>query len=245
MLNQRDVSARIGTVVGCQGLQEIGGMQILLIDHHELFRDGLRRVLRKIPDGVSELFEAGDWKEGLRCVELHPDLDLVLLEPQVFGCDGADSVKYFRELYPHIPLVVLSSDENFHVINTVLNCGASGIIGKGLPESMLLRALKRVFAGNIHVPPQIFQHRSGNKYRLTQRQMQVLGCLTEGLSNREISEKFNLAEGTVKVHVSAIYQTLRVGSRIDAVRIARQIGLAGLPPGDQGKRHASQGRITT
>lgn len=215
-------------VAGCYGLQKIFGMKILLIDHHELFRDGLRHVLQKIPSGVGELFEAGDWKEGLRCTELHPDLDLVLLETKVFGCDGVDSVKYFRERYPRIPLVVVSGDENFHVINAILNYGASGFIGKSSPESMLLSALKLVFAGNIYVPPQVFQHRSNNdEYRLTQRQIQVLGCLTEGLSNKKISEKFNLAEGTVKVHVSAVYQALRVGSRVEAVRIADQLGLVG------------------
>lgn len=212
-------------------------MKILLIDQHELFRDGLRHVLQHNPDGLSELFEAGTWKEGLRCVERHPELDVVLLEPKVTGCDGADSVRNFRKRYPRIPLVAVSGDENFHSITDMLNCGASGFVGKSSTGSTLLSALKLVLAGNIYVPPQVFQHHSSSvEYHLTRRQAQVLECLAEGLSNKEMSAKFHLAAGTVKAHVASLYQVLHVGSRIDAVQIARQLGLLGLPPGGHGKR---------
>lgn len=214
-------------------------MKILLIDQHELFRDGLRYVLQQIPEGLNEMFEAGTWKEGLRCVERHPELDLVLLEPKVPGCGGVDSVRDFCKRYPRIPLVVVSGDEDFNSITDMLNCGASGFVGKSSTESMLLSALKLVLAGNIYVPPQVFQHHASNdEYHLTRRQAQVLECLAEGLSNKEISTRFHLAAGTVKAHVASIYQALRVGSRIDAVQIAHQIGLVGLPPGEHGKRRA-------
>ena len=66
-----------------------------------------------------------------------------------------------------------------------------------------------------------------NEYGLTQRQMQVLTHLAAGMSNREIAEKIHLAEGTVKVHVAAVYQALRVGSRMEAVREAEKLGLLG------------------
>lgn len=201
-------------------------MKILLIDHHELFRDGLRHVLQKLPSGVGELFETGDWQTGLKYVEQNTDLDLVLLELNAYGCKGADSVKLFRERYPRISLVVLSADEDSHVINKVLNYGARGFVGKSSPEATLLGALKLVFAGDIYVPPQMVQQLTSPKdYRLTRRQIQILECLSEGLSNKAISEKFSLAEGTVKVHVAAVYQILRVKSRVEAVGVAGRIGL--------------------
>jgi DNA-binding NarL/FixJ family response regulator len=201
-------------------------MKILLIDHHELFRDGLRHVLQKLPGGMGELLEAGDWMAGLKCIEQHPYLDLILLELKTPGCKGAESVEFFRRRYPHIPLVVVSGDEDFHVINKVLSYGASGFVGKSSPEPMLLGALKSVFAGNIYVPPQLFRHYASPKgYRLTRRQEQILGCLTEGLSNKEISERFDLAEGTIKVHVAAVYQALHVKSRQEAAGVAGRIGL--------------------
>ena len=202
-------------------------MKILLIDHHELFRDGLRCVLQKLPNGVEQLFEAGGWQEGLKFVEQHPDLNLVLLEYKSHGCNGPDSVRIFRELYPCIPLLVLSGDEDSHVINEILKYGASGFVSKSSPESTLLGALKLVLAGDIYVPPYLIQHLSTSKeYRLTRRQIQILECLTEGLSNKQISERFNLAAGTVKVHVAAVYQALRVKSRVEAVEVARQIGFS-------------------
>ena len=200
-------------------------MQILLIDHHELFRDGLRHVLQKLPIVEGELLEAGDWQNGLKCVELHPDLDLVLLEPNSYGCHGTDSVRIFRERYPYIPLVVVSSEEDAVVINKVMNYGARGFVGKSSSEAVLLNALKLVIAGDVYVPQQMLQYFSSpNEYRLTQRQIQVLNCLSEGFSNKQISEKFNLAEATVKVHVAAVYQALRVRNRLEAACLASRIG---------------------
>jgi len=200
-------------------------MQILLIDHHELFRDGLRHMLQKLPCGVEELLEEGDWQKGLKCVERHPDLDLVLLEPNSYGCSGADSVRIFRERYPHIPLVVVSAAEDAGMINKIMNYGARGFVGKSSPESVLLNALKLILAGDIYVPQQMLRYLSSpGEYRLTQRQIQVLNCLSEGFSNKQISEKFNLAESTVKVHVAAVYQVLRVRNRLEAAGLASRIG---------------------
>lgn len=208
-------------------------MKILLIDHHELFRAGLRHVLQQIPKGISELLETADWNEGLQYVGQHPDLDFVLLELRAHGCRGVESVKQFHQRFPHIPLVIVSGEESFHVIKSVLNSGAHGFVGKSSPAAMLLSALRLVYAGGIYVPPQMFKQASGsNEYRLTKRQVEILGCLTEGLRNKEIAQKFDLSEGTVKVHVAAIYQALRVKSRKEAVNLADQLGLTSWPDGE-------------
>lgn len=200
-------------------------MKILLIDHHELFRDGLRHVLQKIPGGMGELLEAGDLMAGLRCIEQRPDLDLILLELKTPGCSSAESIIFFRKRYPHIPLVVVSEDEDVQVIGKALRYGASGFVGKSSSEPMLLDALSSVLAGDIHVPPQLFRHcASAAEYRLTPRQKEILGCLAEGLTNKEISERLGLAQGTIKVHVTAVFQALKVRNRGEAVGVAVQIG---------------------
>lgn len=219
---------------------ESSGMKILLVDHHELFRNGLHYMLRKLPGGVDELLEAADWQKGLQCVEQHPDLDMVLLEIRSHGCRGVSSVKLFRERYPHIPLVVVSGDEDTQIIAKVLHHGASGFVGKSAPETQLLSALKLVSAGDIFVPPQMLKPAPDPKtYCLTRRQIQMLGCLTEGLSNKEISRKFGLAEGTVKVHVAAVYQALRVRNRREAVGVAFQIGMGFKPTAENYKRQSN------
>lgn len=116
-----------------------------------------------------------------------------------------------------------------------------GFISKMSSSKMMLSALRMVLDGGVYLPPQLLQQAmatmdQGNDKRsdrasksgLTTRQMQTLQLLAEGLSNKEISERMSLAEGTVKIHTAAVYQALRVNSRLEAVSAARRLGL--LPP---------------
>lgn len=222
-------------------------MKILLIDNHALFREGLCYVLQHLFGEVDEILEADNFADGLKLAGQHSGLDLVLLELKTPGSEGAISVKLFRQRYPHIPLVVVSSEEDYHVINKALDYGASGFVCKSSSGSILLGALKLALSGSIYVPAKLLRqpgmapgnkdycnnnyHMNSNEYGLTARQMHVLGYLVAGLSNKKIAEATNLAEGTVKVHLAAVYQTLRVKNRMEAVRAAARLGLAGAPDG--------------
>ena len=219
-------------------------MKILLIDGHVLFREGLHHLLQQLSDGAVEIFEAMSFSDGLMLAKQHPDLSLALLELKSPGCKGALSIKHFRKLYSHFPLVVLSSEEDSCVIKEVLNYGADGFVCKSSGGSTLLSALSSVLAGSVYVPKQLLHptvtasdsennasndHNSNCKdYGLTARQMEVLRYLSEGLSNKEIASAIHLAEGTVKVHVAGLYQSLRVKSRMEAIRVARKLGLIGM-----------------
>ena len=220
-------------------------MKILLIDHHALFRDGLRQILQQLPVGVDEILEAGNFLDGCKLAEQHPNLSLVLLELKSPGCDGVMSVKLFHQRYPHISLVVVSSEEDYLVINKALSYGANGFVCKRSTVPILFNTLNLVFSGNIYVPPQFLpksgmvpknrndhfcNHRSNfNEHSLTARQMNVLGYLAAGLSNKEIAKAINLSEGTVKTHIAMIYQILRINNRIEAMQIAKRLGLANAP----------------
>jgi DNA-binding NarL/FixJ family response regulator len=214
-------------------------MKILLIDHHELFREGLCHLLKKMETTVEQIFEAGNFLDGLKLAENHPDL--ILLELNAPECDSANAVKTLRQNFPRIPVVVVSSEENSTVIAEALRFGASGYFCKSSPGSLLLSALDLVMAGSIYVPMQFLQPEklpiehlrmqkgsytaSRNSYGLTHRQSQVLDLLINGLNNKEIAKEMQIAEGTAKVHVSSIYQTLRVNNRTEAVRIAKRMNL--------------------
>ncbi len=213
-------------------------MRILLIDGHELYREGLRPILQQLHGGVGEILEAENFPDGLKLAVQHPDL--VLLEIKSPESEGAISAKVFRQHFPHIRLVVVSSEENSRVIKEVLNHGADGYVCKSSSGSTLLSALNLVLAGSLYVPHQLLHPKAvvenENKSRdgrnsktkthgLTSRQRDVLKCLSDGLSNREIGEAIHLAEGTVKAHVAAVYQTLGVRKRIDAVQVAKRLGL--------------------
>ena len=219
-------------------------MKILLIDGHALFREGLKPILRQLADGVCEILEAGSFQEGMRLVAQHSNLNLVLMELKSPGSEGAVSVKHFRKQYSHIPVVVVSSEESCRVIKRVLEYGANGFVCKSSTGSTLLNALRFALAGSIYVPHQLLhpnaieidQEYTGSnycnsktkKYGLTSRQMEVLRFMGEGLRNKEIAQVAQLAEGTVKVHVAAVYQTLGVRKRIDAIHVAKQLGLIGM-----------------
>lgn len=219
-------------------------MKILLIDNHALFRDGLRYILQRLHGGVGEILEAGNFSDGLELAGQNPDLALALLELKSPGSEGAVSVGFFRQHYPHIPVVVVSSEEDCHVINKALDYGASGFVCKSSPASILLDALKLALSGNIYVPEQLLRqhgitavheghrnnrHSNPDKHNLTTRQAHILRCLATGLSNKEIAGLSNLSEGTVKAHVAAVYQTLQVKNRMEAAQVAWRLGLDDKP----------------
>lgn len=216
-------------------------MKILLVDDHALFRDGMRYVLKQLPEEV-EIMEAENLHDGMKLAELHPELDMALLDLNMPGSEGPTSIRDFHHSYPHIPVVVVSGEEDSSIISKVINNGAMGFVCKNASAPVILNALNLVLSGGVYIPPQILQYsaadknetgRNGypdgrtNEYNLTDRQMQVLGHLAAGLSNKEIAEATNLAEGTVKVHLAAVYQNLHVSNRIEAVRMAEKIGLIG------------------
>jgi DNA-binding NarL/FixJ family response regulator len=217
----------------------------MLVDDHALFREGLRLVLQQLPD-VTEILEADSFSEGLKLAENNPDLDLALLDLNMPGSDGPPSIRYFNRRYPHIPVMVVSGEENHTIMEKVMASGALGFVCKNSSAPVMLGALSLVLSGGVYVPPQLLRagddtprqeprldRRSTrtNEFGLTARQMEVLHCIAEGLSNKEIAERLNLAEGTVKIHVASTYQTLRVNNRMEAVRLAEQMGLIGAANG--------------
>ena len=221
-------------------------MKILLVDDHALFRDGMRYVLQQLPEAV-EILEAGNFPDGLKLATQHPELDLALLDLNMPGSEGPISIRFFHQRYPHIPVVVISGEEGRGYMEKVMNYGAMGFVCKSSGAAVMLGALNLVLSGGVYIPPQLLRQYGEitgkepditdrrslhtNEYGLTQRQMQVLTHLAAGLSNKEIAEAIHLAEGTIKIHVAAVYQTLRVNNRMEAVRMAEKLGLVGTPHG--------------
>lgn len=218
-------------------------LQVLLADDHALFRDGMRYVLQQLSDQVN-IICAGDFADTLKQAEANPEMDLALIDLNMPGSEGVSSIRIFHNLFPAIPLVVVSGSEQRAEIECVMEYGAMGFISKTSSGKVMVNALRIVLSGEVYYPPQLLSQaqlnselpdlkyadldkasQQLNTYGLTKRQLQALQYLAEGLSNKEIALKMNLAEGTIKVHVAATYQALQVSSRLDAVRKARQLGL--------------------
>lgn len=209
-------------------------MKILLADDHALFREGMHHVLQHLGNQI-DILDASNFPEALRRAENNPDFDLALLDLKMPGSDGAASVKQFHDRHPNIPIAVVSGADQPDDIVGVMDSGAMGFISKASNSKEMLQALHIILDGGVYLPPQLLQQAVDslnegrtsrkNKSGITPRQLEMLQHLSKGLPNKDIAEAIGLAEGTVKVHVAALFQALRVNSRIAAVQEGRRLGL--------------------
>jgi DNA-binding NarL/FixJ family response regulator len=212
-------------------------MKILIADDHELFRDGLRHVLDQL-GGALTIVEASDFTQAIEAVGREGDIDIVLLDLAMPGMPWNEGLQRLKELLPEqTPIIVLSaSDDRRHVLQAV-NMGAAGFIPKTSSSRVMLSALKLVLSGGVYLPPALLEQGSHGLDGsgpmasesavsfLTPRQREVLALLGQGKSNKEIARVLQLAEGTVKLHVTAILKALNVNNRTRAVVAASQLGL--------------------
>jgi DNA-binding NarL/FixJ family response regulator len=215
-------------------------MKILLADDHPLFREGVKQVLCQLGEQTL-VVDAQDYPSLFVQAQIHPDLDLALIDLNMPGLPGHQGIREFRHRFPDVPLVILSASESFRDIELSLNAGALGYVLKSSSSTVILQALHRVLSGGIYIPGPIDESgpeaglspaTSGppHEVALTTRQMEVLRGLLQGLPNKTIARRLGLTEGTVKIHVAAIFRALDVNNRTEAVIAARQLGLdADLP----------------
>jgi DNA-binding NarL/FixJ family response regulator len=211
-------------------------MKILLIDDHVLIREALRGVLKELK-GDATLFEATDCRQAMRVVEEHPDLGLILLDINLPDRDGFDLLPDLRHNHPAISVVVMSGYDDRASVVKALNLGALGFIPKSAQRDVMVSALRLIFSGGIYIPPEILapgeggaaqqaprRPRSPADLGLTGRQVEVLALMMQGKSNKVICRALDLAEPTVKNHVTAILRALKVTNRTAAVIAASELG---------------------
>jgi DNA-binding NarL/FixJ family response regulator len=214
-------------------------MKILVVDDHVLIREALRGVLKELKGDVA-IVEAANSRQAMQRIEENSDLELILLDLNLPDRSGFDVLAELRERYPAISVVMLSASNDRDDIATALDLGALGFIPKSAQREVMLSAFKLIFSGGIYVPPEILgrpqpartaQPRSGRppsaaELGLTERQMDVLALMMQGKSNKAICRALDLAEPTVKNHVTAILKALKVTNRTEAVIAAGTLGLA-------------------
>lgn len=210
-------------------------MKILLADDHDLFRAGLGMVLGEL-EADTQLLQAASLTDALVCAQAESDLDLALLDLNMPAMNGTAGLQQFRTQFPQVPVVIVSGSDDLADVQAVLNQGASGFIHKSTAPSVMLSALRLVLAGGIYVPPHVMRQeiapaptapiaRKGWEARLTARQMEVLQLLALGKPNKIIARELDLSEGTVKIHLSAIFRVLDVNNRTEAVLAAQHLSL--------------------
>jgi DNA-binding NarL/FixJ family response regulator len=223
-------------------------LKILIVDDHPLIREAMRSLLGTLDDRL-EVIEAGDCNEALAAAARHPDLGLILLDIHMPGMSGLDALGSFRDQHPAIPVVVMSGSENRDDVMRAIDGGAMGFIPKSQPSRVMINALRLVLAGGVYLPVEILgmpatgtaaagTARAPADLGLTGRQSEVLALLVQGKSNKIICRELGLAEGTVKIHVTAILKALGVANRTQAViavsRLGMKLGGIGTKPAASG-----------
>jgi len=206
-------------------------LNLLLVDDHALFRDGLAMLLAHHWPAW-KLQCAGTLAEALAAVNEHADLGLAVLDLALPDSAGLEGLARLREAAPELTVVVVSADERRETVLAAIDAGAAGFIGKSADSAGFMTALRTVLGGGVWLPASVLGDvpappSAGEEAlkSLTPRQRDVLWRVLEGKPNKLISRDLDMAPSTVKTHLAEIYRRLGVRSRTQAVVAAARLGL--------------------
>lgn len=219
--------------------------KIAIIDDHQLFREGVKRIL-EFEKSFQVVAEGDDGSEAVNIVKsYHPDV--VIMDINMPEMNGVEATRELVEKYPDTKVIILSIHDDENYVTHALQTGASGYLLKEMDADALIDAVKVVVDGGSYLHPKV-THNLVNEYRrltagrtrggtyvptveirrplhlLTRRECEVLQMLADGKSNRGIGEALFISEKTVKNHVSNILQKMNVNDRTQAVVVAIKNG---------------------
>ena len=211
-------------------------IRILLVDDHTLFRSGLKALLSRQPD-FEIVGEASDGLEGVKLAEqLKPDLVLLDLDMPVMN--GTEALAQMLAANRELPVVMLTVSEDAEDLKEAFVLGARGYLVKNIDAEYLVNGVRQVVAGESVMSPEMTSKfvngirakhlslmpevRPETVKSLTERERQILGCLAQGASNREMANLLNMSESTVKAHLQRIMRRFDFSSRVQAAVFAAE-----------------------
>lgn len=220
-------------------------MRILIADDHRLIVEGVKLKLAELgPDTeFTEAMDVDDLRRVIHGDEAH-SFDLALIDLTMPGGHGTAHLAEVIETLPQLRVIVLSGSEDPALMKDLLAMGAHGFIPKAYSPEVMLSAVRLVLSGGTYVPPMMLQENhsaplpptpngvGGDTTRtleerlrklLTERQIDVLRLLSQGKPNKLIARDLGISEGTVKIHLAAIFRALNVRNRVEAVVASRRI----------------------
>lgn len=222
-------------------------MRVLLVDDHELVWNGTRRLLEKVAEdfnwaGNLQFHTARDLESACRLADT--PFDLILLDYHLPGPEGLEALQQIQTVFEGSIVCMVSAESSGAHIRAVLEAGAAGFIPKSYGEAEMASALRLVLHQKVYAPAEflfseeIVRGRDVDEVRnedlnaflrseLSGRQRQVLGLALQGLPNKSIARRLQIAEGTVKVHLSMVYKALGVKNRVGALCRVLQADAAG------------------
>ena len=219
-------------------------IRVLLADDHTLFRQGIRKLLERMP-GVEVVGDAATGEEAVAQADgLLPDV--VLMDVRMPGIDGIEATSIIVRSHPRVGVILLTMLDDPTTVFAGMRAGARGYVLKEAEPEELMRAVEAASRGELFLCPIIAKKVPGHLadgqspktarelaiQEVTPRERHVLQLAAEGLSNKEIAARLSIAEKTAKNHVANIFSKLQVNDRTQAVLYAVQHGLVHLTQRD-------------
>lgn len=216
--------------------------RIVVADDHALVRGGLVQLIKLVEKNV-EIIETNDFQKTLDFLTEGLPVDLLLMDLLMPGMKAMEGIKQICKKWPDVPIIVVSVRENIGAIRSALAAGAMGYIPKTSSPEVMMSAIKLVLSGGVYVPPHVLGANSQTDEQLqqldntveisesslkqgfanlTERQLEVLDLIAMGKQNKDIADDLGLNVGTVKMHSSRIFKTLKVQNRTQAVAMYAQ-----------------------
>ena len=205
-------------------------IRVMLVDDHTMVRRGLAAFL-KVFDDLQLAGEAESGEAAIQvCAEVLPDV--VLMDMVMPDMDGAAATRIIRQQFPQVQVIALTSFKEGDLVKNALEAGAIGYLLKDVSAEELVQAIRAAHAGRATLSPEAAQSlvESANQpvapgLDLTERELEVLALMVEGLNNTQIAGRLTVSSSTIKSHVSNILSKLGVASRTEAVTLALRKGI--------------------
>ena len=209
---------------------------LLIADDHPLFRAALKQAARDAL-GEVELFEGDSLESVLTLLDAQPHVDLVLLDLHMPGNHGLAGLAAVRAQYPGVAVIVVSANDDPRVIRRALDHGAAGYLPKSSGLDELRDAIRTVLACETWLPPALRASvaraqsapsdtdLAARLASLSPQQFRVLSLVADGLLNKQIADRLDIQERTVKAHLTAIFERLGVRNRTQASVVLRELEL--------------------
>ncbi|WP_186757554.1 response regulator [Echinicola salinicaeni] len=208
-------------------------INVLIADDHQMFIDGLKAMLSDIP-GIKVVAEAMNGKEAINYCDISP-VDIVIMDINMPVMDGVEATKTLLKSHKSLKVLGLSMHNDRHFISDMLKTGAQGYILKNTGKNDLVEAIQTLHAGGTYLGEEVsktlvnsFIKKPGKMQvneKLSDREMEVLGCIANGLTTQEIGEQLFISKNTVETHRKNLLYKLRAKNTAELVNNAYKKGL--------------------